>query len=133
MNAEQYRALVTRLEAIQNEAVADGQNPNIDDATRQQAMASVASDTPAVQAGQAAQAAGGIVTIDAPNFKQAYAQAVKQGLKQFKWCGTYAVKSAPTPQAGKAATKVDFTNQASPLGGDEKNPMSFAPNSNFGA
>jgi hypothetical protein len=130
MNAEQYRALVSKLEAIQNEAVADGQNANIDDATRQAAMASVASDTPATQAGQAQ---SGIVTIDAPNFKQAYAQAVKQGLKQFKWCGTYAVKSAPAPQAGKAATKVDFTNQASPLGGDEKNPMSFAPNSNFGA
>ena len=130
MNAVQYRALVSKLEAIQNEAVADGQNANIDDATRQAAMASVASDTPATQAGQAQ---SGIVTIDAPNFKQAYAQAVKQGLKQFKWCGTYAVKSAPAPQAGKAATKVDFTNQASPLGGDEKNPMSFAPNSNFGA
>lgn len=33
-----------------------------------------------------------IPTIDAPSFSQAYAQAKKQGLKKFKWCGTYAVK-----------------------------------------
>jgi hypothetical protein len=38
---------------------------------------------------------------------------------------------------GQAATpvpgKVDYIGQSDPLGGDKENPMSFAPNSNFGA
>jgi hypothetical protein len=62
--------------------------------------------------------------------------AAKKGLKVFRWCSTYStnIKKKPT-QGGKpsADTKVDFTGQATPLGGNKENPMSFAPNSGFGA
>ena len=77
--------------------------------------------------------------MNAPTFSQAYAMAKKAGLKTFKYCKTYAVKDAPVvrppvqPKPSAPAQKVDYTNQASPLGGDAENPMSFAANSNFGA
>jgi hypothetical protein len=100
MNAEQYRALVAKLEAIQ-EAAPD------DDA---QQIALAASNT------QAEPADGTTVTgdvygndkiykIEAPTFSQAYAKAKKMGLKKFKWCGIYAVKDAVKPQPVKPQPK----------------------------
>ena len=66
------------------------------------------------------------------SFNQAFAAARQAGCETFQWCGVYRTKS---PQGGKPAQqgKVDFTGQSTPLGGDKENPMSFAPNSNFGA
>ena len=65
------------------------------------------------------------------SFNQAFAAARQAGCETFQWCGVYRTK---TQQAGKPSQgKVDFTGQSTPLGGDKENPMSFAPNSNFGA
>ena len=143
MNAEQYRALVAKLEAI-TEAPVAAFNQNAGTPPDAAApVGSVAADpavaptetpaptpTPATDPNQ-------IPTIEAATFSQAYAQAKKQGLKKFKWCGVYAVKDKPQPvrpQPAKApAGKVDYLGQQDPLGGDAQNPMSFASNSNFGA
>ena len=119
MNAEQYRALVARLEAI-NEAPLDIEAP-----------AQVVEE-PVNEAG----APDNIPEISARSLAQAHAMAAKQGLKVFRWCSTYSTNlKKKDKQAGKptSAGKVDFTGQATPLGGDSTNPMSFAPNSNFGA
>ena len=107
MNAEQYRALVNKLEAIQEAPVA-AFNQNADNA----AVGSVAAD-PAVAtepapapepAPEPTQDPNQIPTIEAATFNQAYAQAVKQGLKKFKWCGVYAVKAKPRPVNPQPAT-----------------------------
>jgi hypothetical protein len=90
--AEQYRALVARLEAIQSLSEADI-NPETGDQYTSVANAPL-QEPPGADTGGAAKPAGGIETIDAPTFKQAYAQAKSKGLKQFKWCGTYAVQDA---------------------------------------
>jgi hypothetical protein len=134
--AEQYRALVQKLEAIQEAETTEP--PNMAAGMDTTAPA-VDPNAPATAPTVTTPATTEIPTIDAPTFGQAYAQAAKQGLKKFKWCGTYAVK-APVrrpppvqPKPSAAPQKVDYTNQASPLGGDAQNPMSFAPNSNFGA
>ena len=132
MNAEQYRALVNKLEAINEE-------PATDAASLQAAQNSAGSPagTSAPSPQPVAADPNQIPTIEAATFNQAYAQAVKQGLKKFKWCGIYAVKSKPKPvmpqPAVKPQGKVDYLGQQDPLGGDAQNPMSFAPNSNFGA
>jgi hypothetical protein len=141
MNAEQYRALVAKLEAINPsepvlEAPVAAFNQNASTTPDAAApVGSVASDpapapAPATDPNQ-------IPTIEAATFSQAYAQAVKQGLKKFKWCGVYAVKAKvnpqPVPPKPKQTGKVDYLGQQDPLGGDAQNPMSFAPNSNFGA
>ena len=148
MNAEQYRALVAKLEAInpsepvlEAPVAAFGQDAGTPAATDATATNSGSSYTgavgtatndpvPAVDPNQ-------IPTIEAATFSQAYAQAVKQGLKKFKWCGVYAVKAKvnpqPVPPKPKQTGKVDYLGQQDPLGGDAQNPMSFAPNSNFGA
>jgi hypothetical protein len=94
--AEQYRRLVAKLEAINpsgpvNEA--DNIDPN---APAAQSAMNVASDNiPQVSA--VPQAAADAIPTIGGSYKQAYAQAAKQGLKQFKWCGTYAVKDKPQP------------------------------------
>jgi hypothetical protein len=64
------------------------------------------------------------------SFNAAYAMAKKAGCPDFDWCQIVTVPTAPVtaPQG-----KVDWTGQSDPLGGDMQNPMSFAPNSNFGA
>lgn len=116
MNAEQYRALVQRLEAI-NEAPLDV-------------------DQPAVELVAEGGAPDNIPEISAGSLAQAHVLAAKQGLKVFRWCSTYKTnikKKQPGQAAKPSAGKVDFTGQATPLGGDKENPMSFAPNSNFGA
>ena len=149
MNAEQYRALVAKLEAINpSEPVLEAPLPY---GTTAPVEAPAAADATATNSGSSYTGAVGtatnnpapvadpnqIPTIEAATFSQAYAQAVKQGLKKFKWCGVYAVKAKPQPvrpQPAKApAGKVDYLGQQDPLGGDAQNPMSFAPNSNFGA
>ena len=129
--AEEYRKLVNRLESIVSEEGEVTYAPGYDPATGR--MAGEPAPT-------AAAPSDAIPTIEAPTFKQAYAQAVKQGLKKFKWCGVFTVKErgqgpVPTPPKPpvKPAGKVDYIGQQNPLGGDAENPMSFAPNSGFGA
>ena len=136
MNAEQYRALVQKLEAIQEAETTEP--PNMA-AAMDTAAPAVDANAPATAPTVTTPATGAtteIPTIEAATFSQAYAQAAKQGLKKFKWCGTYAVKAKPVmpqPAVKPAPGKVDYTGQSTPLGGDAQNPMSFAPNSNFGA
>jgi hypothetical protein len=80
---------------------------------------------------------GAIPEIKAASKQAAIEIARKKGITKFKFCGKYKVQAAKKPK--QVATpipkqgKVDFTGQATPLGGDAENPMSFAPNSNFGA
>jgi hypothetical protein len=94
--AEQYRALVSKLEAITEAPV---EAPAVADA--QAASNTAPADATAAPA-EAPAAPAAAPTNEIPTlggtFKQAYAQAAKQGLKQFKWCGTYAVKAPVTPQ-----------------------------------
>ena len=143
MNAEQYRALVQKLEAI-TEAPLElppGAEP---EAGMTVATADDNSGAPPVAAPAAqpvaTQPANTIPTIDAPTFSQAYAQAAKQGLKKFKWCGTYAVKARPVttqpviPQP-KAAPRGTAINDLNPngsyvgqIGLDSQTP-SYSPNS----
>jgi hypothetical protein len=132
--AEQYRALVAKLEQIQE---ANTELPNMAAAMDTNAPAADP-NAPATAPTVTTPATTEIPTIDAPTFGQAYAQAAKQGLKKFKWCGTYAVKAPvrrppPQPKPSAPEQKVDWVNQSTPLGGTMSNPMSFAPNSNFGA
>ena len=81
--------------------------------------------------------AGAIPEIKAASKQAAIEIARKKGIKRFRFCGKYKVQAKKPGQAATPATKpsgkVDFTGQATPLGGDAQNPMSFAPNSNFGA
>ena len=139
MNAEQYRALVAKLEAIQEaespevaaaQAASNTAPPPADGTTGAAPADATSLPAPAADPNQ-------IPTIEAATFSQAYAKAKKQGLKKFKWCGIYAVKDKPQPvrpqPAKTPAGKVDWLGQQDPLGGDAQNPMSFAPNSNFGA
>ena len=139
--AEQYRALVAKLEAI------NPSQPVLEDplpygtVAQQEPPAAAPAAAPAEAPPAAAAPAAAAPDIqqqimNAPTFNTAYAMAKKAGLKTFKYCRTYAVKDA-VKQAGmpaKAPTgKVDYTGQQDPLGGDAQNPMSFAANSNFGA
>jgi hypothetical protein len=108
MNAEQYRALVNKLEAITEAPVAAfnqdaGATPAATDAGSSYtgSIGSATNDpVPAADPNQ-------IPTIEAATFNQAYAQAVKQGLKKFKWCGIYAVKSKPKPVNPQPAPQTD--------------------------
>jgi hypothetical protein len=85
---------------------------------------------------QVVREAGEIPEIKAASKAAAIEIARKKGIRQFRFCGKYKVKAGP--QQGPKPTaappsKVDWLGQQDPLGGDDKNPMSFAPNSNFGA
>jgi len=92
------------------------------------------------KAGSPAPSAGGdLPEIKAASKSAAIAQAAKKGIKRFRWCSMYKVTDAkkkpniaPMPSQEKKG-KVDFLGQQTPLGGTMDNPMSFAPNSNFGA
>jgi len=82
------------------------------------------------------EAGADIPEIKAANKQAAIEIARKKGIKRFRFCGKYKVQAkkpgqTATPKPGNQ--KVDFTGQATPLGGTAENPMSFAPNSNFGA
>lgn len=129
MNAEQYRALVAKLEAInpsepvlEAPVAAFGQ----DAGTPPDAAApvgSVAADPAPAPAPAPATDPNQIPTIEASTFSQAYAQAKKQGLKKFKWCGVYAVKDKvnpqpvpPKPVPPKPAPAPEFTD---PMGTDD--------------
>ena len=129
MNAEQYRALVAKLEAInpsepvlEAPVAAFGQ----DAGTPPDAAApvgSVAADPAPAPAPAPATDPNQIPTIEAATFSQAYAQAKKQGLKKFKWCGVYAVKDKvnpqpvpPKPVPPKPAPAPEFTD---PMGTDD--------------
>jgi len=91
--------------------------------------------------GSPAPAAGGdLPEIKAASKSAAIAQARKKGIKRFRWCSMYKVTDAKkkppniAPMPSKPADKkVDWLGQQTPLGGTMDNPMSFAPNSNFGA
>ena len=138
--AEQYRALVAKLEAI-NPSVPVSEGGYVPAAAQQDAPAEAPPAAPAEAPPAAAAPAAAAPDIqqqimNAPTFNTAYAMAKKAGLKTFKYCRTYAVKDA-VKQAGMPAKapagKVDYTGQQDPLGGDAQNPMSFAANSNVGA
>ncbi len=91
--AEQIKELQLKLQAIQEAEVAAFQPTGSD------AVGSIAStDAPPAPAPVPQSAGEQIPTIEAPTFSQAYAQAKKQGLKKFKWCGVYAVKDKVRPQ-----------------------------------
>lgn len=141
--AEQYRALVAKLESINPSTIVEAPLELPPGADPEAGM-TVAAPQAAAPAPSPAPAAAPAVNVEqqimnAPTFSQAYAMARKAGLKTFKYCRTYAVKDAPVrppvqpKPSAPAPGKVDYTNQASPLGGDAQNPMSFAANSNFGA
>jgi hypothetical protein len=101
MNAEQYRALVNKLEALQEAPTEPEQSAmNVASANFQPADASAAPTQSATTTPAPAPAAdpNQIPTIEAPTFSQAYAKARAQKLKKFKWCGVYAVKDPVNPQ-----------------------------------
>jgi hypothetical protein len=90
--ADQIRELQARLEQINEEPAPPEQSAmNVASGNIPQASTNVAQATPDLPTNE-------IPTIDAPTFSQAYAQAKKQGLKKFKWCGIYAVKDKPRPK-----------------------------------
>jgi hypothetical protein len=102
--AEQYRLLVSKLEQISEADI----NPETGDSYTSIANAPLQEPPGAEPQGGAAKPAGsGIETIDAPTFNKAYAQAKAKGLKQFKWCGTYAVKDAAKKPQGGGAKRID--------------------------
>lgn len=110
--AEQYRALVNKLESIQEAEQNYKMGPNGELIPQDEYTAGVAADSGAP--GQPDDAAGVDKAVDAnaandellkqiehaPTFNQAYAMAKKAGLKKFKWCQCkeYAVQT--TPQQG---------------------------------
>jgi hypothetical protein len=104
MNAEQYRALVNKLEAI-NEAPLDDPAPGAqDDVTGVDAQ--VAQQAASADLANKYKPNDGITEIEARSLAQAHAIAAKQGLKQFRWCSTYktSVAKKKPPQAGKPTT-----------------------------
>jgi hypothetical protein len=90
MDRDYFRSLLDHLHSIDL-----GEAPGDDPAADQGSFTPSASP----QVAAATPAAGQIPVIDAPSFKTAYAKAKKQGLKVFKWCGTYKVQDAPRAQA----------------------------------
>ncbi len=145
--SDQIRELQKRLEQINEEpvaafnqnatAAAPAANPNA--APAQSAM-NVASNNVPQPSSTPASASDGIPTIEAPTFSQAYAQAKKQGLKQFKWCGIYAVKDPVRPQPAKKQTgywgqgnsQGNVTIPGSILGPQHKGGDDQAPAGTFG-
>ncbi len=106
--SDQIRELQKRLEQI-NEAPVAAFNQNAG-TVPDGAADSAASDASAGSVAVAPEVAvpttvpqdpNQIPTIEAATFSQAYAQARKQGLKKFKWCGVYAVKDEVKPQPAK--------------------------------
>jgi hypothetical protein len=103
--AEQYRRLVAKLEAINpSEPVSEGGYAPATPAAAPQDDATGVDAAAAIQAASAAPAPA--TTNEIPTlpgtFKQAYAQAVKQGLKQFKWTGTYSTRRGQGPNPAPA-------------------------------
>jgi len=106
--AEQYRKLVAKLESINpsepvNEAPVAAFGQTVDappaEAAAAPVVGSVAVDpAPAPAPVEPAPAPSGEIPTLPGTFKQAYAQAVKQGLKQFKWCGTYSTRRGQGPK-----------------------------------
>jgi hypothetical protein len=113
---EQYRALVAKLEAI---------NPSEPPAPL---VVPVELEKPVSEGGYApagltaAPQAPEVEPTPAPttneiptlsgSFKQAYAEAIKQGLKTFKWCGTYSTQGqGPKPAPKPSAVQPRFASQ----------------------
>ena len=86
--ADQIRELQARLEKINEDPEQSAMN--VASGNIPPASTAVAQATPDLPSNE-------IPTIEAATFSQAYAQAKKQGLKKFKWCGIYAVKDKPKP------------------------------------
>jgi hypothetical protein len=149
--AEQYRALVAKLESINPSVVSEAPE---DDAAAAQAANGVNAagqnvtmpngvnpETGPAPAAAPAPAAdpNAIQTIEAPTFNQAYAKAKALKLKKFKWCGVYAVKDAvrpppvqPKPSAPRGGTAINDINPngsyVGQIGLDSQTP-SYSPNS----
>jgi len=88
--AELYRQLVNKLESIQEAEGTTTQGPG---------------GAPDLDYGSKTASTADIPTIEAGSFKEAYAKAVKMGVKKFRWCGTYVVKDAPKPGPMSAQIK----------------------------
>lgn len=84
--AELYRQLVNKLESIQEAEGTTTQGPG---------------GAPDLDYGSKTASTADIPTIEAGSFKEAYAKAVKMGVKKFRWCGTYVVKDAPKPMSAQ--------------------------------
>ena len=95
MNAQEYRALVNKLELLEDDASDSQAAGNAQPATAQPAATA---DTSTIED----------QIKHAPTFNQAYAMAKKAGLKKFKWCQCkdYLVKDAPP--AKPAPTKQKY-------------------------
>ncbi len=115
--AEQIKELQLKLAQINEEPVAAfNQNAGtVPDGAADSAASDASAGSVAVApeevpaATTTAQDPNQIPTIEAATFSQAYAQAVKQGLKKFKWTGTYAVKAQTSPvQTQPSTTKTKF-------------------------
>lgn len=141
MNAEQYRTLVNKLEAIQEAEVAAFQNAG-GNPPEGEVVGSVAAEPPAEAPVPTStpQDANQIPTIEAATFSQAYAKAKKMGLKKFKWCGVYAVKDPVRPQPakkqsgywGQGNSRGNVTVPGSILGPQHKGGDDEAPAGTFG-
>jgi hypothetical protein len=110
MNAEQYRALVKKLEAITEAPVASfNQDASVTPAATDSGSSYTGSVGSATNDPVPAADPNQIPTIEAATFNQAYAQAAKQGLKKFKWTGTYAVKAQTSQvQTQPSTTQTKF-------------------------
>ena len=85
MNAQEYRALVNKLQLLEDDA-SDSQAAGAAQPATAQPTVTAATSTIEDQ------------IKHAPTFNQAYAMAKKAGLKKFKWCQCkdYLVKDAPS-------------------------------------
>jgi len=104
MNAQEYRALVNKLELLE------------DDGQLAAAAQPVATAVPSTIEDQ---------IMHAPTFNQAYAMAKKAGLKKFKWCQCkeYMVKDAPAPKPALTPAPNNFVT-TNPMG--DYDPTQFS-------
>jgi hypothetical protein len=104
MNAEQYRALVNKLESIQ-EAATDADSLAMAQASAGSQTGTTTGSVPADDNSEV------LKQIEhAPTFKQAYAMATKAGLKKFKWCQCkeYVVKDKPVVNPQPAGPRAEY-------------------------
>jgi hypothetical protein len=121
MNAQEYRALVNKLELLEDET-SDSQAAGTAPPATAQPAATTASATIEDQ------------IKHAPTFNQAYAMAKKAGLKKFKWCQCkdYMVKDAPPAKQPYAMPGTQASNPnntfvtTNPMG--DSDPTQFSGN-----
>lgn len=126
MNAQEYRALVNKLQLLEDDASDSQAAGTTQPTTAQPAMTTAATSGIEDQ------------IKHAPTFNQAYAMAKKAGLKKFKWCQCkdYMVKDAPTVKpspkpspkfpTGMTATPDNTFVTTNPMG--DADPTQFSGN-----